>query len=141
MASTLGLLPQFDGSAADWDVFAEQLIFYCIANGIEDADKKRAILLSTCGTATYKLSKILVAPADLTGKSFDELVHAVGQRTLYSETIDHHVPFPVQHQRSPSWRVHHSIRHTPTTPRLGVPVRIWRLRQGDDQGPIGLWSV
>ena len=74
MASTLGLLPQFDGSAADWDVFAEQLIFYCIANGIEDADKKRAILLSTCGTATYKLSKILVAPADLTGKSFDELV-------------------------------------------------------------------
>ena len=74
MASTLGLLPQFDGSAAGWDVFAEQLTFYCIANGIEDADKKRAILLNTCGTATYKLLKILVAPADLTGKSFDELV-------------------------------------------------------------------
>ena len=55
-------------------MFAEQLAYYLVANGIDDADKKRAILLSACGTSTYKLLKTLVAPAELTAKSFAELV-------------------------------------------------------------------
>ena len=134
MASTLGLLPQFDGSAADWDVFAEQLTFYCIANGIEDADKKRAILLSTCGMATYKLLKILVISQESHSTNLSSWPENIIVRNHQSSCA-----VPVQYQRSPGWRVHHSIRHTPT--RLGVPVQIWRLRQGDDQGPIGLWSV
>ena len=74
MASIHGHLPMFSGSAAEWDVFAEQLTYYFVANGIADADKKRAILLSACGTITYKLMKTLVAPAELTAKSFAELV-------------------------------------------------------------------
>ena len=74
MASSHGHLPMFSGSAAEWDVFAEQLTYYFVANGIDDADKKRAILLSACGTITYKLLKTLVAPAELTAKSFAELV-------------------------------------------------------------------
>ena len=69
-----GQLPQFSGTPSDWDVFAEQLTFYFVANGIDSADKKRAILLSACGTTTYKLLKALVAPAELSTKSFDELV-------------------------------------------------------------------
>ena len=43
-------------------------------NGITEEDKQRAILLSACGTTTYKLLKTLVAPAELTSKSFSELV-------------------------------------------------------------------
>ena len=74
MTSVVGHLPKFNGSAAEWDVFAEQLSYYFVANGIDDADKKRAILLSACGAATYKLLKTLVAPAELTTKSFAELV-------------------------------------------------------------------
>ena len=69
-----GRLPEFSGSAAEWDVFAKQLKFYFTANGISDAAKQRAILLSSCGTVTYKLLKTLVAPAELTSKSFAELV-------------------------------------------------------------------
>ena len=69
-----GRLPEFSGNAAEWDVFAEQLSFYFTANSITDEDKQRAILLSTCGTTTYKLLKTLVAPADLTSKSFSDLV-------------------------------------------------------------------
>ena len=69
-----GRLPEFSGSATEWDVFAEQLSFYFTANGITDAGKQRAILLSACGTTTYKLLKTLVAPAELTSKSFAELV-------------------------------------------------------------------
>ena len=68
-----GRLPQFSGSATEWDVFTEQLSFYFVANGITDDSRKRAILFSTCGTATYKLLKTLVAPADLMSKSFAEL--------------------------------------------------------------------
>ena len=74
MASIHGHLPMFSDSAAEWDVFAEQLTYYFVANGIDDADKKRAILLSACGTITYKLLKTLVAPAELTAKLFAELV-------------------------------------------------------------------
>ena len=55
-------------------MFAEQLSYYFVANGIDDADKKRAVLLSACGAATYKLLNTLVAPAELTTKSFAELV-------------------------------------------------------------------
>ena len=69
-----GQLLQFSGTPSDWDVFAEQLTFYFIANGIDSADKKRAILLSACGITTYKLLKALVAPAELSTKSFNELV-------------------------------------------------------------------
>ena len=74
MASVVGHLLKFNGSAAEWDVFAEQLSYYFVANGIDDADKKRAILLSACGASTYKLLKTLVAPAELTTTSFAELV-------------------------------------------------------------------
>ena len=72
-----GRLPEFSGSAADWDVFTEQLSFYFAANGVTDEDKHRAILLSACGTTTYKLLKTLVAPAELTSKSFSDLVKLV----------------------------------------------------------------
>ena len=74
MASTHGNLPKFSGNASDWDVFAEQLSYYLVASGIDDVAKKRAVLLSACGTSIYKLLKTLVAPAELTSKSFEELV-------------------------------------------------------------------
>ena len=72
--ASVGCLPEFSGSAAEWEVFTEQLLFYFTANGITDKDKQRAILLSACGITTYKLLKTLVAPAELTSKSFSDLV-------------------------------------------------------------------
>ena len=60
--------------SSDWDIFAEQLTFYFITNGIDSADKKRAILLSACWITTYTLLKAVVAPAEPSTKSFDELV-------------------------------------------------------------------
>ena len=69
-----GCLPEFSGGATEWDVFAEQLSFYFIVDGITDADQKRALLLSAVGTTTYKVLKTLVAPAELTSKTFAEIV-------------------------------------------------------------------
>ena len=69
-----GRLPEFGGNATEWDVFTEQLSFYFTANSIADEGKQRALLLSACGTTTYKLLKTLVAPAELTTKSVADLV-------------------------------------------------------------------
>ena len=85
MAAFHGRLPEFNGASDGWEIFAEQLQHYFAANAVDDDDKQRAILLSACGTATYKLLKTFVAPAALTTKTFDELV---GLAT------EHHNPKP-----------------------------------------------
>ena len=85
MASFHGRVPEFSGATDDWDIFTEQLSHYFTASGITAADKKRAVLLSTCGTTIYKLLKTLVSPDELTSKTFDELVKLVQ---------DHHHPQP-----------------------------------------------
>ena len=47
---------------ADFESYAEQLEFYIIANGIGDANQKKAVLLTNLPTETYQLEKDLVAP-------------------------------------------------------------------------------
>ena len=73
MATHHGHLNKFDGNAEDWEIFTEQLLHYLTANGITDEAKKRAILLSACGTSTYKLVRTLVAPDAVTDKTFEEI--------------------------------------------------------------------
>ena len=58
---------------------------YFTANDVVDADKERAILLSTCGAQTYKLVRSLVAPQKPTEFSYSELVKKVS---------DHYHPKP-----------------------------------------------
>ena len=45
----------FNPQAEDGAIYAERLQPYLVANGVEDAGKKRAILLTVCGAPTYKL--------------------------------------------------------------------------------------
>ena len=85
MATMQSRLPEFSGAADEWEIFAEQLTHYFVANEIDDDAKHRAILLSTCGMATYKLLRTLVAPAALTTKTFNELVKLA---------TEHHNPKP-----------------------------------------------
>ena len=47
----------------EWKQYVERLEQYLIANGVEDAGKKRAVFLSTIGPQAYKLLSSLVAPA------------------------------------------------------------------------------
>ena len=44
------------------------------ANDIDDTEKKRAVLLSVVGPATYKLLRSLLAPAKPGDKNYGELV-------------------------------------------------------------------
>ena len=69
----------------DWTSYTERLQEYFIANGLEDAAKKKAVLLSIVGAETYQLMRNLTAPAKPTEKSFDQLVKLVEE---------HHHPAP-----------------------------------------------
>ena len=50
-----GTVTAFDQSKEDWRYYTERLKHYFVANEVVDNDKKRSILLSACGPATYRL--------------------------------------------------------------------------------------
>ena len=85
--ATHGSISEFVPGREDWVSYTERLEQYFTANGIkqEEGDKRRAILLSCCGAATYQLIRNLVSPAKPTEKSFEQLAKLVK---------DHHQPPP-----------------------------------------------
>ncbi|KAK3092066.1 hypothetical protein FSP39_024867 [Pinctada imbricata] len=73
---TYGKLDTYDESE-DWNQYIERLDSYFDANEIDDAEKKRNILLSVCGKATYKLIRDLLSPVKPNTKSFADIVKLV----------------------------------------------------------------
>jgi hypothetical protein len=59
MAGTLGRVEEFDNSNDDWPQYVGH---FFAANGIDAAEKKRAVLLSVVGASTYKTLRNLVSP-------------------------------------------------------------------------------
>ena len=80
-----GQLGAFDPDAEDWKSYVERMEFYFTANDINVEAKQRAILLSVCGAATYRMIKSIVAPAKPADKTFAQLVQALD---------DHYDPKP-----------------------------------------------
>ena len=68
-----GTIQEFDSATEDLTAYSERLEQYFVANDVTDAAKKRAILLSVCGT-TYKLIRSLVVPDKPTDKSYADIV-------------------------------------------------------------------
>ena len=64
----------FDQHSESWTSYFERLGYYFTANNITDETKKKSILLSCSGAATYDLFKNLLQPTCLNDKSYDELV-------------------------------------------------------------------
>ena len=71
-----GTLSEYD-MQEDWSEYIERLEFYFEANGVSDGEKQRAILLSVCGSKTYKLIRNLTTPQKPSDKTFAELVDLV----------------------------------------------------------------
>ena len=71
--STVGQVQDFIRAMEEWTQYWDHFQCYCQANGITDATKKRAILLSSVGCSTYKLLSSLTAPAKPVEKSLDDL--------------------------------------------------------------------
>ena len=57
-----GNIGPFNAAVEDWTSYEECFHLYLTTNGITDDDKKQAIFLTTCGTATYTLFRSLAAP-------------------------------------------------------------------------------
>ena len=79
LPTTHGSVGEFDSDVNedDWETYVERVALYFTANGISDATKKRAILLSVCGAKTYRVIRDLVAPAKPTDISYDDIVSLV----------------------------------------------------------------
>ena len=55
MTAVHSSLAAFDSAAEDWTEYIKHLQFYFDANGISDAAKQRAVLLSCCGPSMFQL--------------------------------------------------------------------------------------
>ena len=75
--ATLGKVNEFDACKEEWPQFEEWLTHFFQANDIDDAEKKRAVLLSVIGPVTYKLLRSLLAPTKPGEKTYSELVTAL----------------------------------------------------------------
>ena len=74
---TYGAISEFSSSQENWTAYVECLEQYLAANKVEDAHQKRAILLSVCSPATYRLICSLVSlkkPSELKFKEITEVV-------------------------------------------------------------------
>lgn len=80
-----GKLEEFRPESEVWIQYIERLEHYFAANEITDGAKKKAILLSVCGSKTYKLMSNLLAPTKPGEKTFDELKELIQK---------HHDPTP-----------------------------------------------
>ena len=81
----LGRVDEFDSSREEWAQYEERLGHFFSANGIDEEEKKRAVLLEVMGSATYKLLSNLVAPKKPGEVNYSDLVEAL---------VDHFNPVP-----------------------------------------------
>ncbi|XP_060070306.1 uncharacterized protein LOC132550276 [Ylistrum balloti] len=73
-----GKIESFDFEM-NWDEYVERVEQYFIANGVEDADKQRSILLTVMGQKMYGLVRNLTSPAKPSAKTYDELKTLISQ--------------------------------------------------------------
>ena len=74
-----GSIGEFDAVKEDWSTYAARLEFYFEANGVEDHDRKRAILLSVSGVEIFKLVSNLVSPNSPKDYTFKKLVELIAE--------------------------------------------------------------
>ena len=79
MSSCIDILQEY-AVGDDWKDYSDRLKQYFVANKMdtdEDAERRRAVLLTVCSAPTYSLIKDLLAPAKPSDKSYEELVNLV----------------------------------------------------------------
>ena len=74
---THGVFNPFNPASESWSLYIARLRHYFIANDVNDDNKKRSILLSGCGSSTFKLFCNLKPEAELNTTTFDNLVELV----------------------------------------------------------------
>ena len=76
MAAMFGCVGEFDSSLDGW---TSRLDHYLAANEVQDHNRRRSIVWSTCGAATYRLIRNLTTPLSLVEKTYKEIIELVQQ--------------------------------------------------------------
>ena len=58
-ATTFSRILEFNEKLEDWIQYSERLEYFFTANNIDDANKKRAILLTVIGPKAYKATQAI----------------------------------------------------------------------------------
>ena len=82
-----GRVEEFIETKETWDAYVERLELYFQVNDIDQAEKKRAVLLTVCGPATYKLVRNLVAPKKPAEVSYADLVALVKEHITPAPSV------------------------------------------------------
>lgn len=69
----LGNVGQFNSKTSSWQEYVEVLEHFLSLNNITEEDRKRALLLTSCGPETYHVIRGLVQPARPSDKTFEQL--------------------------------------------------------------------
>lgn len=72
--ATIGTLSAFDAKSQTWEEYFEILEQFFEANGIDDGDRQRAILISVVGAPTYSLLRNLISPEKPKDKTYEQVV-------------------------------------------------------------------
>ncbi|XP_015278716.1 PREDICTED: uncharacterized protein LOC107120515 [Gekko japonicus] len=83
-----------------WESWVDQLTCFFTYHEVTDAGKKRVLLLSTCGVATIRLAKSLLAPKTLLKNTYNEIVAALTRNYAPKPTtMAKHMDFQVRLQK------------------------------------------
>ena len=72
--ASFGKMDEFIPSKEKWAEYKERLSYYFVANDVEDAGKKKAMLITSIGSSNHSLLRSIVALEKLADRSYDELV-------------------------------------------------------------------
>ena len=75
--ATHGSLSAFDSSKEDWSSYILRLKYYFEANEVTDSNKKKSILLSACGPATFRRIGSLLTTVRLESIGYEDLIAVV----------------------------------------------------------------
>ena len=84
-AQTFGKIGEFDPNREEWTQYVERLDYFFQANGIAEADQKRAVFLTVIGPTAFRLLRSLITPDKPGERDYEALVEAVKE---------HHSPIP-----------------------------------------------
>ena len=133
-----GQVSTFD-NGEDCTQYIERLDYYFVANGIEDATKRRAILLSVVGANTYRLIRNLVAPAKQDDKTYEELMDLMKkhQCPAPSETVQR---FKFNNRmRQPNESVSTYVAELPSLTHRILWISSWSSRWAPDKTDEDIW--
>ena len=77
--ATYGSLSEFNSSTTIWQSYVDQLKYYFVANDITTDKKKVAILLSACGSATFKIIESVIDAETIKDCTYADLVKRLSE--------------------------------------------------------------